>query len=261
MDGVLCTCNSNPSYSQLEDSIGDALITGNPIFNQRVAAMTTQSRPLYTFEIPDEGLIVTSFNIDGPDSANVTVDVPNLITQPLWFIAALKAAGLRSVALVPTTGFILQPDDGLALSVPPTAQVERFNYGPTVIGASAYMSWNGIEYPPGMQDIAKAVSIDLVLVSSLTESGGYLPYASVGYSVNGIPAELATWFSALLDNSPGWAPRTDTLRLWPGNVHVGAAMPDINKVQIQVSQIGTATGSSPFGNVFSVTPTLVVSFL
>lgn len=225
--------------------------------------MTTQSRPLYTFEIPDEGIIVTSFNIDGPDSAGVDLDIPMLIAQPLWLIAAIKAAGLKAVSLVPTLGFVTPGDDGNALAVPPTAQVERFNYGPTVSGYVSYLSWRGIEFPPGMQDIRQAVSIDLVLVSSMVETGGYAPYASVGYSFNGIPAELAAWISALHDNTPGWAPRTDTLRLWPGNPDVGTAMPDVNKIQIRVEQeqVGATSGTAPDGNLFTVEPSLLVSFL
>ena len=234
------------------------MITGNAEFNKRVAAMTTQSRSLYTFEIPDEGLIITSFI---PSEANVTVDIPFLVTQPLWYLAALKALGLQTVSLVPTMGFAIPADDGNSAAIPPSASVERFNYGPLLNGATSYLSWQGINYPSGMQDIRKAVSIDLVMVSSLIESGGYLPYASIGYSINGIPSELTTWFSALLDNTAGWLNRTDTLRLWPGNVDVGATMPDINKIQLKVNQAGSTTGSSPSGNLFIAEPTIVVGFL
>jgi hypothetical protein len=234
------------------------MINGNPIWNQQVAAMTAQSRPLYTFEIPDEQLIITSFI---PSEVDVTLDISNLVTQPLWYLAAVKAAALTAVSLPPVAGFTLPGQDGNALAVPPSAQVERFDFGSGITSYSAYLSWNGIVYPPGMQDIKKAVSIDLVMVSSFIETGGYLPYASVGYSVLGIPAKLATWFSALLDNTAGWTNRTDTLRLWPGNVDVGTAMPDINKIQIQVNIVGSTTGSAPDGITFVVAPTLLVKFI
>lgn len=234
------------------------MIAGNPIWNQHVAAMTTKERPLYTFEIPDEALIITTFF---PAEVGVTVDTENLITQPLWFLAALKAAALKNVSLVPTSGFVLPGVDGQAIAIPPNASVERFNFGTGITGYTAYFSWLGISFPPGMQDIRRAATLDLVLVSSLDESGSYSPYANVGYSVNGIPAEVTTWFSAIHDNSAGWSPRTDTVRLWPGNVDVGADLPDINKIQIQVSQEETGTGSDPLGIIFNVAPTLLVGFL
>ena len=140
------------------------MIQGNPTWNQRAAAMNAQSHPLYTFEIPDEGLIITSFI---PSEANVTMDVDNLASQPLWNAAAIRAAALKNVFLPPTSGSILTGQDGQAIVIPPQVSVERFNFGASMTGITACLGWNGTEYPPGMQDIKKAVSLDLVLVSSL----------------------------------------------------------------------------------------------
>ena len=232
------------------------MIPGNVPWNFNVAAMTAHSRPLYTFEIPDEGIILTTF---APDEANVTVDLQGLVTQALWYRAAIRALALKSVSLYPTSGHVIVGDDGTATITPPAATVVRSNFGSAITGTTAYLGWNGISCPPGMQDIAKAITLDLVLVSSLIETAGYTPYGSVGYQVLQVPAALATWFSALNDDTAGWVNRTTTLRLWPGNADV-TVFPDINNIQIQIGLTGTATGSAPAGITFIVSASLVVGF-
>lgn len=231
------------------------MITGNATWNQRVAAMTTKERPLYTFEIPDEGLIITSFI---PAEANVTMDIANLAPQPLWSQAGLRLAGMKSVALDPTTGFVIVGADGTALAVPPDASVERFDWGPSITGTTAYLGWNGISYPPGMQAVSRAASLDLVVAGTLTDTAGYFPTATVGYSVIAGPASTATWFTALSSAVPG--PLSTTFRLWPGNSDVGPNLPDINNVQIKVSLEGATVGSAPLGCVFSLSAALLVEF-
>jgi hypothetical protein len=223
--------------------------------------MTARSRPLYTFEIPDEGLIITSFD---PVEAGVTLDFSTLLLQPLWAKAAAFNAGLKTANLVPTQGFIQAGDDGTTFTQPPNASVTRFSYGGGINSCTAYLGWWGVHLPPGSPDLSDAISLTLHLVSTMG-TGGYVPYGEIDYSVLGSTPYLGAavptgWYQALYDNTAGWINLVTTVPLWPGNPDVGSAFPDLNRIEVRVAQVGSSSGSEPAGITFSVTALLEVAF-
>src|ERR1039458_4869702 len=130
--------------------------------------------------------------------SSVSILVPQIGNQ-----AALTYAALLTPSLLPTTGLVFRGMDGVATAVPPAAQIVRFNFGASITGCIGYLSWHGINFPPGMMDIRNAVSMDLVLAGSLADSAGYSPTASVGYSASGLPATLATFTNVISSSTAG----------------------------------------------------------
>jgi hypothetical protein len=239
----------------------ERLIVGNSTWNQRVAAMTTRSRPLYTFEIPDEGIIIASFV---PSEANVTLDFENLFLQPLWARAAALDTARLTAVLDPTQGYVQAGDDGDAIAQPPNASVTRFNFGSSIKSCAAYLGWQGIELPPGSPDLSRAVSLTLAVVSTMG-TGTYTPYGEIDWSVLGstpyVGAALPSgWHQALYSNIAGWTDLVTSVQLWPGNVDVGDTFPDLNRIEVRVSEVGATTGSSTDGITFSATAQLVIAF-
>jgi hypothetical protein len=237
------------------------MISGNPTWNQRVAAMAAQSRPLYTFEIPDEGLIISSFD---PEESDIALDYATLLANdPLWAQAVLNAAALKSISLPAVQGFAQLAADGSLIVAPPSASVTRFNFGPSIVGSAAYLGWKGALLPPGAPDLKKALSISLVLLSSMG-AGSYVPYGEIDYSVLGSKPYLTTpgagWFQALHSNTPGWTNLTTTVQLWPGNSDVGPDIPDLDAIEIRIAQDGATEGSVPDGITFSVSASLLIRF-
>jgi hypothetical protein len=241
---------------------GSDVIGGNPQWNQRVAAMTSRSRPLYVLEIPDEKLILTSFY---PDKAGVTIDLANLLTQTFWARAAVLQAGLKTIALNPTCGFTQTGGDGDPVAqLPPAASVTRYNFGAAINSCAAYLGWYGYVMPPGAPDLADATSLTLVMYSSM-ETSSYAPYGEIDWSVLGTTPYLGTslpsgWFQALNSNTPGWSNLLTSVQLWPGNADVGASLPDLNRIELRITENGSATASVPAGITLGIVAQLVLTY-
>lgn len=247
------------------------MIAGNPIWNQNVAALAARGRALYTFEIPDEALIITSFI---PSDVNVTLDLATLIGNnpsppTLWWQAQAAATARETLYLLPVLGAQQQgTPDGMnppGIAAPPVAKVTKIAFNSFSLGSVACLYWGYGNVPSGI-DFSRAGSIDLQITSQINEgdAGDYEPWGSVQVTTSGTAPDALNlianpWPTAwVYYQTPSGVPVINTLPLWTGP---GAGFPDLAKIGIQIALRG-AIPAGPYSNPpsFTVSPVLIIKF-
>jgi hypothetical protein len=226
------------------------MIAGSPIWKSQLPGLARHGRPLYTFELPNLGIVLSSFV---PSDVGVTIPADSgalrtLTVRPSSFYVThiSPAPDYTPDAIDPngviTPGYSMDSDTNPPQSC---AVIQRYAYGARSWFDFLYWTWQGILVPPDLPD---AVQLDITIWTARPNGGldaFQTPYAYLMASLLAPPpTEHAAWMAGypggwlemLNSNTPTWSLAATTMNLWPNNTGTGVTgFPDITKLRAMAS--------------------------